>query len=86
MTSDGDVVLPNLLSLKCPPGDRTDVDRLNRVINSSRCSKLFSELDEDPAVSSPVRITSAGKEVLVEGEGDPETECLMLLVGGTVSI
>ena len=86
MTSDGEVVLPNLLDLDCPPEARTEVDRLNLVINSSKGSKLFSELEADLSISAPVRITSAGREVLVDGEGDPETECLMLLVGGTVSI
>lgn len=79
MTSNGEMVLSSLLDLKFPPGVRTEVDRLDLVINSSRGSKLFSELP-DPV---PVRVTSAGRE---DGEGDPATECLMLLVGGTVSI
>lgn len=74
MTSGGEM----LLGLKCPPGAKTEVGRLNLVINSSRGSKLFSELDADPTI--------AAREVLVGEEGAPETECLMLLVGGTVSI
>jgi hypothetical protein len=82
VTSDGEM----LLRLKRPPGARTEVGRLNLAVGSSRRSKLISELDPDPTIASPVRISCAGKEELVDGEGTPETECLMLLVGGTVSI
>ena len=85
MTSDGEVVL---LGLKRPPGAKTELGRLKIVIKSSRCccSILFSELVVDPTIVAPVRIASPGREALVDGDGAPETECLMLLVGGTVSI